>query len=290
MRCTTPVFSDRPGTASMLDVVKIEAQRLKNFIIRDFHIAISYKFQFTFQLLQIFFAVLSIYFVGRMLKTAPESIGRYGGDYFNFALVGLALNSYLRAGLVTITNDIRQSMNLGTLEAVCVTPVSHLLFLLYSSVWQFVFETFKVVCYFIIGNLIFGARFDNCNLAGALLVLFLIVPIFMMLGIISSSLIILIKRGDPIYWIFSSVGGILAGMLFPVSVMPSWLQKVSYFMPLTHALEAMRLLLLKGQRLSEVSENVYALLIFCLIFVPVTYVINKSCMKLARKNGSFSTH
>lgn len=281
---------DRPKSISMLNSVRLEVLRLRNFVVRDFYISISYKFQFCFQLLQIFFAVLSIYFVGKMLTAVPESVKLYGGNYFSFALVGLALNSYLRAGLVTITNDIRQSMNLGTLEAVCVTPVSHLLFLLYSSVWQFVFETFKVVCYFLIGILVFGARFTNCNLPGVILLLFITVPIFMMLGIISSSLIILLKRGDPVYWIFSSIGSILAGMLFPVTVMPVWLQRIANLLPLTHALEGMRLLIIKGQKISEVSHHIYTLLIFFVIFVPATCLTNKVCMKLARKNGSFSTH
>lgn len=290
MVCNALAFSNGSRSITLLGKTKLEFLRLKNFVVRDFCISISYKFQFAFQLLQIFFSVLSIYFVGRMLVTVPESLSRYGNNYFSFALVGLSLNSYLRAGLVTITNDIRQNMNLGTLEAVCVTPVSHFLFLLYSCVWQFIFETFKVLCYFAIGIFIFGARFDNCNLAGAILVLLITIPIFMMLGIISSSLIILIKRGDPIYWIFSSVGSILAGMLFPVSVMPLWLQKIAILMPLTHSLEAMRLLILKDYKVSEVISSVYALLIFCIVFVPVTYLINKACMKLARKNGSFSTH
>lgn len=276
--------------SNLLEPLNIEVTRLRNFIIKDFYISISYKFQFLFQLLQIVFSILSVYFVGKMLSDTPESVANYGGNYFKFALVGLALNSYLRVGLVTITNDIRQSMNLGTLEAVCVTPVNHLMLLLYSSVWQFIFETFRVICFFVVGIFIFKADFDGANLVGALLVMLIVIPIFMMLGIISSSLIILLKRGDPIYWIFSSLGSILAGMLFPVSVMPDWLQMISKCLPLTHALEAMRMLILAGKTLGQVKNSVIALFIFFVALLPLTYLINKVCIKLAKRTGAFSTH
>ena len=267
-----------------------EAVRIKKFVVRDFFISISYKFQFVFQLLQIVFSMLSIYFVGEMLPGVPDSIAKYGGDYFTFALVGLALNSYMKVGLITITSDIRQSMNLGTLEAVCVTPVNHFMLLLYSSIWQFIFESFRVLCFFLIGAFVFNADLHAANIPGAILIMMIIVPIFMMLGIISSSLIILLKRGDPIYWIFSSLGSILAGMLFPVDVMPEWLQVVSRFFPLTHALEAMRMLMLKGESIYDIRASVIVLLTFLLVLLPLTYLVNKVCVKLAKRNGAFSTH
>ena len=94
------------------------------FIKKDMKISVSYKLQFVFQFLQIFFGIAVIFFIDKMLGQSGKVsvLQRYGGDYFSFALVGLAANSYLRAGLVTITNDIRQIMNQGTLEAMCATP------------------------------------------------------------------------------------------------------------------------------------------------------------------------
>jgi ABC-2 type transport system permease protein len=262
------------------------------FIKKDMKISVSYKLQFVFQFLQVFFGIAVIYFIGRMLGQSGKAsvLRQYGGDYFSFALIGLAINSYLRAGLVTITNDIRQIMNQGTLEAMCATPTSYSWLLLCSSLWQFVFETIRVACYFVVAILIFGMKLDNADWPAALLSMALTAPVFLMLGVISCSILVVVKKGDPVNWFFSSLGAILAGTMFPVSVLPDWMQKVAFCLPLTHSLEAARRSLLAGASISQISANLWALAIFIVILTPVTIVINNLCMKNAKKKGAFSTH
>ena len=262
------------------------------FVKKDMRIAVSYKLQFIFQFLQIFFSVAVIYFIGRMLGSTGGSslLQKYGNNYFSFALVGLAVNSYLRAGLVTLTNDIRQIMNQGTLEAMCATPTNYTWLLLCMSLWQFIFETIRVVCYFFVAIMIFGMQLDQANWCGGVMCMLLTLPIFLMLGVISSSILIVVKRGDPINWIFSSLSALLAGTMFPVSVMPDWLRVISWSLPLTHSLEATRLCLLSGASMQQVSNNMLSLLGFNVILIPLTIFINKSCMKAAKKQGAFLTH
>ena len=269
------------------EFLKVEA-----FIKKDAKISVSYKMQFVFQFLQIFFGILIIYFIGQMLDNSggSDALESYGGDYFSFALIGLAINSFLRAGLVSITNDIRQIMNQGTLEAMCATSTNYTWLMFCASVWQFLFETIRVGCYFAIGILIFGLRFEHANWLPAIVVMGLAAPIFLMLGINSCSILVVVKRGDPINWVFSSVGALLAGTMFPVSVLPRWLQAISYCFPLTHSLDAARKCLLMGASFGQVKESMFILLIFIVLLIPVTMGVNQICMNYARKRGSFSTH
>ena len=269
-----------------------ELNKATAFIKKDMKISVSYKLQFVFQFLQVFFGIVVIFFIGKMLGQSGKTsvLRQYGGDYFSFALIGLAINSYLRAGLVTITNDIRQIMNQGTLEAMCATPTGYSWLILCSSLWQFIFETIRVACYFAVAILIFGMRLDNADWPAVLLNIVLTAPVFLMLGMISCSILVVVKKGDPISWVFSSLGAILAGTMFPVSVLPGWMQKLSYCLPLTHSLEAARRTLLSGAGISQVSANLWALVIFIIILIPVTIAVNSICMKNAKKKGAFSTH
>ena len=262
------------------------------FIKKDIKISISYKLQFVFQFLQVFFSIMVIHFIGQMLGPSSNVtvLRKYGGDYLSFALVGLAINSYLRAGLVDITNDIRQIMNQGTLEALCATPTGYSWLILCSSLWQFVFETIRVICYFVLAIYIFNMKLDNANWAVAILCMALTVPIFLMLGVISCSILVVVKKGDPVNWVFSSLGAILAGTMFPVSVFPGWLQKVSFCLPLTHSLEATRASLLAGADISQVSVNLWTLVIFIIILIPITLGVNGICMRYAKKIGAFPTY
>lgn len=262
------------------------------FVKKDMAIAISYKFQFVFQFTQVFFAVAIIYFIGKMLdQTGGSSLLKaYGADYFTFALVGLAVASYLKAGLVTITNDIRQLMNQGALEAMCASPTGYKWLLFCSALWPFIFETIRVTFYFLVGILFFGARFPKANWLGAAVTLLLTIPIFLMLGMISSSILVLIKRGDPVNWIFSSASSLLAGTMFPIAILPKWLYIAALCLPLTHSLEAMRKCLLTGASVGQVYIHLLALLLFMAFLLPVTVLVSNICMKKAKKQGAFSTH
>jgi len=269
-----------------------ELRKAVAFIKKDIAIVVSYRLQFVFQFLQIFFSVAVIYFIGKMLGGAGKSplLKEYGADYFSFALVGLAINSYLRVGLVTITNDIRQIMDQGALEAMCAAPINYTWLLLCSSLWQFIFETVRVAFHFAAATLVFGMKLNRVNWVGVTMSLALTAPIFLMLGTISCSILVVVKRGDPINWILSSLGALMAGTMFPITVLPPWLQKISLFLPLTHSLEATRRCLLANATLGQVAGNIWALLGFILILIPLTILISNFCMRHAKKQGSFSTH
>jgi ABC-2 type transport system permease protein len=262
------------------------------FIAKDMRISVSYKLQFFFQFVQIFFSVTLIYFVGKMLSREGQAVmlKDYRADYFAFALVGLSISSYLRAGLVTLTNDIRQTMNQGTLEAMCAAPINYTWLLFCSSLWHFIFETVRVLFYFLLAILVFGMRLTHVNWPGVVLTLILTAPIFLMLGVISCSILILVKRGDPINWIFSGLSGLLAGTIFHISVLPGWLQRIAWCLPLTHSLEAMRRCLLAGDGISRISVHLAALLGFIVALVPLTIAANTLCMRKAKSRGAFATH
>ncbi len=266
--------------------------RAAAFVRKDLRIALSYRLQFLFQFSQVFFSVMLIYFIGKMVSAAGGAgvLTAYGADYFSFALVGLAVNSYPKTGLITVTNELRQMMNQGVFEALCAGPVEYKWLLLYTTLWPFLFETVRVGFYFLLGVLFFGLTFPHANWPGAGVVLLTTIPIFLMLGVLSCSILIVVKKGDPINWIFSSLSGLLAGTMFPVAVLPPWLQAVAFCLPLTHALEALRRCLLTGSTLGDVRRHLLALAVFAAVLLPITIVTSNFCLAQARRSGAFSTH
>ena len=88
----------------------------------------------------------------------------------------------------------------------------------------------------------------------------------------------------------TSVSGLLAGTMFPISVMPGYLQVIAKCLPLTHALEAMRQSLLIGLSIREMSGSLISLSVFVVIMVPLTYLVNRFCMNKARRTGALASH
>jgi len=261
------------------------------FIWRDFINEKSYKFAFVTQIFGIFISILTFFFLSKLLGDVGASyLKPYGGNYFSFVLIGIAFFSYLRVSMEDLSKSIREGQMLGTLEALLVTQTGIPTIVLSSSLYSFIWASVKVTVYLLLGDFIFGVNMGNANLKGALLILLLTITSFSSLGIISASFIMVLKKGDPINRIFIGISGLLGGLYYPVSVLPDWLKKLSYFLPITYSLEGMRLSLLKGYSLSELIPNIAALAIFSIIMLPLSISIFVYAIKRAKRDGTLTQY
>jgi len=148
----------------------------------------------------------------------------------------------------------------------------------------------RVAVYLIFGAFVFGVNLSNTNLAGAFIVLLLTIISFGSLGIISASFIMVLKKGDPVSWIFTGISGLLGGLYYPISVLPDWLRTISYFLPVTHALEGMRMAVLKGHSSLQLLPYILALLVFSIIMLPLSILIFTFAVRKAKKDGTLTQY
>jgi ABC-2 type transport system permease protein len=259
------------------------------FLKRDFDTEVSYRFSFFFQFFRIFFSVGVFYFIAQLLgEAAAPYLAPYGGDYFSFVLIGIAFAGYFGVGLTSFSNSLRQAQTTGTLEAMLTTPTSLSTIILSSSVWDYLMTTFRVLVYLGVGALFLGVNLGGGNYLAALLVLVLTVVAFSSLGILAASFIMVLKRGDPITWAFSAVSSFLGGVYYPVAVLPGWLQVLAKFLPITYALQAMRLALLQGASLQTLLPELLALSAFCVVLLPASLFAFRYAVDRARVDGSLT--
>lgn len=261
------------------------------FVWKDFINEISYKFAFSMQFFSILITTVTFFYLSRLLGDVGISyLKPYGGDYFAFVLIGVALFNYLKISMEGLSNSIREGQMLGTLEALLVTQTEIPTIIISSSLYSFIFASFKVAVYLLLGTLVFGINMSNANLIGAFLILLLTIISFSSFGIISASFVMVLKRGDPVSWAFTNISGILGGLYYPVSVLPKWLQKLSYVLPVTYSLEGMRLALLKGYSLSALLPNIVALLVFSVIMLPLSMLVFRYAVKRAKTDGTLTQY
>lgn len=261
------------------------------FLWRDFINEASYKFAFFLQLVGILVSMITYFFLSKLLGDIGVSyLKPYGGNYFSFILIGVAFFSYLRISIDGISKSIREGQMLGTLEALLVTQTGIPTIIISSSLYSFIFASFKVAVYLLLGVFVFGVNMGNANFAGALLILFLTIISFSSFGILSASFVMVLKRGDPISSIFTSVSGILGGLYYPVSILPGWLQKLSYLLPVTYSLEGMRLALLQGYSIRALLPNIVALILFSIIMLPLSIFIFGYAVKRAKIDGTLTQY
>lgn len=257
------------------------------FVKRDFLQDTSYRLSFVMSLFGIMFSCLTFFFLSKFFEGAQvATLVPYGGKYFPFALVGIAFYSFLGVGLQSLADSISRAQQTGTLEALLVTPTGMTTIIFSSTLYPFLFASVRVFVYLFLGVSVFGVVLDQANVPVALLVLALSTAAFTAMGMLSASFVMLFKKGNPAGWVFGGVSTILGGVIFPVQVLPGWLQQVSWLLPISHSLEAMRRSTLKGAGLAELWMELAALAGFTAVLVPSGVLAFSFAVRRAKKTGS----
>ena len=259
------------------------------FLRRDWRLQLSYRFSFLLQFFGIFFNLLVFYFLSQLVGiSAAPYLKPYGGDYFAFVLIGLAFSGYFGVGLNSFAANLREAQTTGTLEAMLMTPTRLSTVIMSSSIYDYGFVTFQVFVYLALGGLLFGVQLDKGNTPAALVILVLTIIAMTSLGIIAASFIMVLKRGDPVTLLISSLAVLLGGVYYPVQLMPQWLQQLSRLVPITYSLDAMRRTLLADASFQEIMPDIIALAIFGIVLVPVSLLIFRYAVHRAKVDGSLA--
>jgi ABC-2 type transport system permease protein len=259
------------------------------FLKRDAITAASYRISFAIQLLGNVLILGLIYFIGKSLGPQPGAAFKaYGGSFLGFLLIGIALTDCAGVSLTTFAREIRDGQVSGTLEATLMSPVRLPLILVYSSLWSYCFSAFRFVLYLAVGSVLYGVSLGQANVVSAITLFVLTVMCFMGVGIIWSSIVMVVKRGEVIITSFGYVVLLLGGVLFPSTALPLWLQKGAELIPLKHALDGMRLALLAGADLRTLAPILFKLGAFAAVLLPTGLVSFSMAVQAAKRNGSLT--
>lgn len=257
------------------------------FVKRDFLQNASYRLNFAVSLVGILLSCLTFFFLSKLIPAASvPTLAPYGGEYFPFALVGIAFYSFLGVGLQSLADSISRAQMTGTLEALLVTPTPVTVVILASTVFSFLFAAARVVLYLLFGALFFGVRLDRANLPAAALVFALSIASFTAIGMLSAAFVMVFKKGSPPGWVFGGVSTLFGGVIFPVESLPGWMQPASAVLPITYALEAMRRSVLMGAGLNEIRRELVLLALFAAVLLPAGVAAFRLAIRRAKRTGT----
>jgi ABC-2 type transport system permease protein len=107
------------------------------------------------------------------------------------------------------------------------------------------------------------------------------------IGILAGAAVLVMKRGQMISATIVYLMTILAGMVFPVSVLPDGLEALSAVIPLRYAFDGARQALFAG---SGWEDDVLALIAFAVVLWPLSVFLFGKAGIWARKAGSLSEY
>lgn len=257
------------------------------FFWRDLSIARTYRTVFVLEAIEALFGVAMFFYVARFVDSPQLSSALpQGGSYFAFSLIGFVFLDYLNAAMDTFDNSLMEARDSGTLEHLLVTQTSLPVILAGSAIYPFGATTLRIAVYITWGAVLFGFPLRGANWAAVAAVLLATLLAFSGLGILSASYLLLFKRGNPAKWFLLGVSGVTGGMLFPVSVLPDWLQFVARFNPVAYALDAMRAAMIGGAGFHAVWQPILVLLGFAAVLLPFSMAIFAWALRRTKSTGT----
>jgi ABC-2 type transport system permease protein len=249
-------------------------------------LAWSYKLHFTTRYLGTIVSVVLFFFLDQLLQRSGTSQIE-GGTYFTFLIIGGAFARYLELASHAFSANLRDEMLRGTIEPLLVTATPVTLSLLGPSSWALLEGTLLVAMQLLIGWS-FGADFSQANWGTAVVILLLSLICLLSYGIFSAAFVVVYKRGDPLNWLINSIAYVFSGVFFPVELFPPWLQIISYLLPFTYGLRALRGALMRGETLAERGVDVMALLLFTGLLVPLSLWAMRVAIRHLKQTGDLT--
>ena len=239
---------------------------------------LSYPLGFVTQQLSSLLPVFLFYFVSKMVDRP---------DYFTFVIVGLVATKFFEAGMRGFSLDLDIAMNRGWLEMFLVEPLHWRLLPVSMVQWRGVQAILNAAAMVGIASLM-GANFNWSRWPLTLLILALALIAGLSIGTVSGSLKVLAKSGDPILFIYGLGVQLFSGVYFPIDLLPGPLRALSWLLPHTYVVLAVRSSLMPetpGLASISGSEAAWALVAFCAIVFPFAIWLFGRSMELGRRWG-----
>jgi ABC-2 type transport system permease protein len=259
------------------------------FFQRDLRIASTYRSPFVFEAIEALFGAAMFYYVARFVDSpALREALPEGKTYFAYSLVGFVFFDYVNAAVDTFDRSLQEARDAGTLEPLLVTQVSLPVILIGSAFYPFAATTLRIAVYLGWAALFFDFPLGSANWLSVMAVLLATLLAFSGLGVLSAAHLLLFKRGNPAKWILLGVSSVAGGMLFPVTILPPWLQMIAHLNPVTYALDAMRSALLDGVSLASIARPLLILLFFGAVLLPCSMLVFSRVLRHTKVTGTLT--
>src|ERR1700730_123196 len=212
------------------------------FIKIGYLTTMSYPLSFVVDQIASLTPIFTYYFIAKVVRTSSVDVG---GDYYTFIIIGLITNRLLAGGLLGLGDELELTVQEGRFESLLTQPVPWRALPFGLVQWGFVCRAVNPV---VIAGLAvgLGADFRVKGAPEAVLIIILGTFATMAIGNLAAGVKLLAKRTDPIITFYQVAVFVFAGVAYPIQLLPRALQIVSYAIPETYVIAALRKLLLPG--------------------------------------------
>ncbi|GBL35363.1 inner membrane transport permease YbhR [Filimonas sp.] len=186
-------------------------------------------------------------------------------NYYLFIVPGILVNLITGIGIMQAAFNLVKEKEMGTIEQINVTPIKKQYFILGKLL---PFYALSVVIFTV--GLLIGFVFYNVYPVGSFFTMYtsLFAYLFALLGfgLLLSTYSETQQQTMSLAFFFLNVLNMMSGLFTSIDSMPQWAKIVTGCFPVSHFIQAMRMIMLKGSTLSDVSFHVWSMVGIGLVF------------------------
>lgn len=249
---------------------------------RDFLVFFSYRIRFLSEIVAAALGVALFYYVSRLVS---GGLFETSDDYFAYAVVGLAVLEVLTACLVVMPMALRHELLAGTFERSLVSAFGPIPSLLAMALFPFLSALVSAAITIAVAAIAFGMPVELSTAPLALPAAVLGFVAFLPFAVLITAIVFVIKQVGAGAGLLVTCLSLVAGVVFPVALLPDWIEWLAHVQPLTPALDLVRHFVV-GSPIDSVWESILGLAAFAAVLFPLSILALQTCLRYAQRQGT----
>jgi ABC-2 type transport system permease protein len=256
-------------------------------VTRDFRLLTSYRFRFATHMLGGFFSLVLFFYISRLVRV--QAFGSPDA-YYAFAVTGLLTLQLLNSTLQTPPAALRQELVAGTFERIVTTPFGPVGSALAMMVFPFLYALVMALAMLVFAGLVFGVSVHWATVPLVIPLAVLAAASFATFGVILLSLVLLAKQVLAGTTFIVAGISLIAGLYFPVTLLPDWVEWMSEVQPFTPAVDMLRWALIDRPLSDPAWLDLGRIAGFTCILMPLAVRLLQWSVRLSQRRGTITEY
>jgi ABC-2 type transport system permease protein len=250
---------------------------------RDLLMFVSYRSRTVTTFFTTAVSLTLFYYVSRLVHSS--AVGS-PNDYYAFVVVGLIIYSVLTSTLSTPVATVRAELQAGTFERLVLSPFGAVRSIASLMLFPLALATLTGVVSLAFAGVAFGLDLHWGTAPLAIPVAMLGAASFAPFGLIMAAAVVVFKQTNAGATFVITGIALLAGLYFPVELLPSWIRWASEVQPFTPAVDMLRNLLVGTPLRSSAAADLGKLAGFAIVTMPLALVVLRAAVLHSRRRGT----
>lgn len=250
---------------------------------RDVLIFRTYRLRFLGQVLAGFFTVAMTYYVSRLVSVrafhTPD-------EYFAFAVVGIVIMQVIFSIVGALPAQVRQELVAGTFEKCVVSPFGAAAAVVSMTTFPILLALATGATTLAWAALVFGMPMHWSTVPLAVPAALLGCLSFIPFALLGTAAVILVKQAQSGVGFLTTGIAFIAGLFFPVALLPAWIRWASDIQPFSPAVDLLRNVLVGTPLHDPLSTLLIKMGLAAVVLAPISIWVLSLAIRRSQRLGT----